>query len=386
MPRFKIHKPNKMLVGGDFSQLEVKTSVYCSQDPDMLKAYEDGKDLYSVIASMAYGKPYEQCLEYYPEGTEIEIDGEKIVCGHKTHTNKEGKATRQSSKSLLIGSIYQRGAASIGEQLNKPKEEAQALLDKFYKGFPTITQWMADSKEFTLKNGYMDNAVGRRRRLPNALLPKYSFTNNNDSNLMFNPIIGCEGLLDDNIINKYKKLLENVKSQRDYEDIQKAALAEGIEIHNNNALIAQCLRQCVNFQAQSLGADIIKQVMVSIDHDTILNDLGFDLLLTVHDEVIGQCPEENVDAVSDRLIKIMTTLPYNLRGLTIPWNVPMNVDTYIVKSWYEDEVTTAIIDYFGKYVKTMDSESAFNKICEEHPELTPESIHKVIFNNEQLKV
>ena len=68
---------------------------------------------------------YEDNLEYYPEGTEITFEGNKVIAGNKTHLNKEGKARRQSCKSILIGSIYGRGAASISEQIGRTKEETQ---------------------------------------------------------------------------------------------------------------------------------------------------------------------------------------------------------------------------------------------------------------------
>lgn len=89
MPTIKIKKPEKVLVGGDFSQLEVKTAVYASKDNKMREAYMEGKDLYSIIASMAYNKPYEECLEFYPEGTELNIEGKTVICGNEKEIVEE---------------------------------------------------------------------------------------------------------------------------------------------------------------------------------------------------------------------------------------------------------------------------------------------------------
>ena len=69
----------------------------------MINAYREGKDLYSVIASMSFDRKYEDCLEFYPEGTVIDYEGQKVVCGYKTHQNKEGKHYRSMSKSILLG-------------------------------------------------------------------------------------------------------------------------------------------------------------------------------------------------------------------------------------------------------------------------------------------
>lgn len=366
-----------------FSQLEVKTAVYSSNDPDMRKAYEDGLDLYSIVASMAYNKKYEECLEFYPEGTELEIEGKKIVCGKKEITNQEGKKRRQASKSILIGSIYQRGVPSIAEQIGKTQEETKEIMDNFYKGFPTMTKWFEDSKEFTLEHGYMDNAVGRRRRLPAALLPKYSVTTSVTSGSEgFNPLLGCSNKIDTTLVDKYRKKLEEKEfiSAKDYEEIKKQAKAEGVEIHNNNGLIAQALRQCVNFQAQSLGADTVKTAMILADKDPILKDLGFELLIQVHDELIGECPAENADKVAKRLAELMSSTAEKMTN-----GIPFPVDCYEVTNWYEDELNTSLQTLMIQH-KELSQEELYKLACEEHQELLPEAIHDVIFEEKELRI
>ena len=378
---FKIKHPQCMLIGGDFSQLEVKTAVFTSQDEKMIEAYKSGKDLYSLIGSMAYGVPYESALEFYVAGTELEIEGKKIICGHKTHTNVEGKKLRQSSKPILIGSIYQRGIASIAEQIGKSREEAQEIMDKFYKAFPTITAWMEERKQFVQKHGYVDNAVGRRRRLPDAQLPRYSITTKEEGE--FNPLIGCGNRKDTLKIEKYQNLLNNVKYRKEYEKIQKDALTEGVEIHDNQPKIAQALRQAVNYPCQSLGADVVREVLLKVDKDEILNRLGFRLLIQVHDELIGECPEENAQEVSERLERLMIDVPTIDMGM----NVPMSADTYVVPNWYADEVASSLLATFNKLLhKGMSESEVLSHIYEEHNELSQESIYNYLINGVDLKI
>ena len=69
----------------------------------MINAYKENKDLYSVIASMSFDRPYEDCLEFYPEGTKIIHEGKEVICGNKTHQNPEGKKYRTYAKSILLG-------------------------------------------------------------------------------------------------------------------------------------------------------------------------------------------------------------------------------------------------------------------------------------------
>lgn len=91
------------IVGGDYSAQEPRLTAFYSQDQSMIDAYIEGKDLYSVIASMSFNRSYEDCLEFYPEGTEIIYEGKKVICGNKTHQNKEGKQYRSMAKSVLLG-------------------------------------------------------------------------------------------------------------------------------------------------------------------------------------------------------------------------------------------------------------------------------------------
>ena len=55
----------------------------------MRQAYLEGKDLYCVIASNIYNNRYEDNLEHWPEGTVLELDGQQIVCGYKTHLTRK---------------------------------------------------------------------------------------------------------------------------------------------------------------------------------------------------------------------------------------------------------------------------------------------------------
>ena len=96
-------KPGYRIVGADYSAQEPRLTAYMSQDPSMIKAYEEGKDLYSVIASMSFGRKYEDCLEFYPEGTKVMVDGKEVIAGHKNVQNKEGKKYRTMAKSILLG-------------------------------------------------------------------------------------------------------------------------------------------------------------------------------------------------------------------------------------------------------------------------------------------
>ena len=77
-----------VMLSSDYSQQEPKITAYVSSDPNMIKAFQEGKDIYSTIASIAFGLPYEACLEFHPETHEYQPDG---------------KARRSEAKSIVLG-------------------------------------------------------------------------------------------------------------------------------------------------------------------------------------------------------------------------------------------------------------------------------------------
>lgn len=381
--------PGFKLVGADYSAQEVRMAAFISKDNDMINAYKQGKDLYSVIASAMYKNAYEDNLEFYPAGTKILYEGKEVTCGDKTHTNPEGKARRQSAKSVLIGSLYGRGAASIAEQLNELRspgdkeitiKDAQDIMDRFYRGFPTVKKWMEDSIKFAHKYGYIDDWYGRRRHLPDIMLPRYEIVDKrkDEEKFKFNPLLECESRKIENpYVKELQKDLEKIQSKRELNNLKKKAQEREIDIVDNSGLISQAERQSINFQTQGGGASLTKLAMININNDLLLNRLDFHLLLTVHDEVIGECPEENAEEAAKRLSQIMINTAKD-NNIT----VPMKCDATIATHWYEDEMEAVLNNEFSHLMreKNMSSENALNHIKQEHSELTEEYIEKILLS------
>lgn len=374
------------LVSSDYSAQEVRLTAWISQDKEMIKAYDEDRDLYSVIASIMYNNKYEDNLEFYPEGTKILYEGEEVVCGNKTHTNKEGKERRQSAKSVLIGSLYGRGASSIAQQLNQVRDpstpeittrQAQDIMNRFYKGFPTVKNWMDESVKFTRKTGYMNDWYGRRRHLPDIQLPRFEVIDITEEKEGFNPLLECDNrtIKSDRVL-KYEKDLAKASSKTAVNKIINEANAEGIEVKDNTGFISKAERQCVNFQPQGGGADLIKLAMIEIDKNERLKQLDFHLLLTIHDEIIGECPEENAEEVQSILPKIMIKVAEE-NGIT----VKIKCDATTTKHWYEDEIITGINKEYATFINNnYTKEEACSLVCNEHPELLRRSVEDVLLN------
>ena len=357
-------QPGYILVGSDYSQQEPRTLSQFSQDENMINAYKNGKDLYATIASGVYHNRYEDNLEFNKDGT----------------PNPEGAKRRSSVKSLLLGIMYGRGVASIAEQIGGTTEEAQAIIDGFYNAYPKVKLWMDKTLEDARKTGYVEDYWGKRRRLDDILLPRYEFIDNNikkESN--FNPFLICEDrVVKSNLISKYQKKLESVKNRKQYESIKEDALKEGLEIHDNGGFISQAERQCVNARIQGSAATMTKLAMLKLYHDKELKDLGFSLLIGVHDELIGECPEDNVDKVAELLTKDMMTV---LDGV---FDVPFKCDADISYNWYFNNLCAEVKKQYNDLIKKgLSEKDAFTKVSSEHSEFLLDNIIEVIFRDFQ---
>ena len=314
-----------VLMSSDYSQQEPKVMTQMCGDKKMLNAYKQGKDLYAEIASLAFDKPYEDCLEFY-------LDDK----GNKTgEINKEGKARRTQAKSILLGILYGRGLASVAEQLKTTKEKAKQIQDKIFKGFPAIPKFEEDSKRMAYEEGYVTTLWGRKRRLPNMRLPKYEFDFTKKAASNFNPLDfeqTDEEYVDYEAIDRYTTLMDSAYGKVAKEQIKAKAREEGIIIKDNGGFIADAERQCVNARIQGSAADMSKKAMILVGKDKRLKELGFQLLIPVHDELIAQCPLETAKECSERFAMLMSEAAKDRL------EVPISCDVEITKQWYGDSI------------------------------------------------
>ena len=310
-----------VMMSSDYSQQEPKVMTQMCQDPLMIDAYKHGKDLYAEIAALSFNTTYENCLEFRPDGT----------------TNPEGKERRSQAKSILLGVLYGRGVPSIAEQLGTSTEKAQAIKDSVFKGFPAIPKFEDDSLDMAYELGYVTTLWGRKRRLPDLQLDEFEFEWKDgiaptDDLLDFDAMNAPEATeVPDNIKKKYLKKLKGVWGKKK-NDIIKEASQEGIRIIDNGGKIADASRQCVNARIQGSAADMSKLAMIKVGNDKQLKEWGFRLLIPVHDELIGECPEEHAKECAERFAQLMSEAAGS--KLTIP----IKCDVEITKCWYGERV------------------------------------------------
>ena len=309
-----------VIIGGDFSQQEPRCLAHMSQDENMINAYLHGKDLYATIASKLYNKPYEECKEFRPDGT----------------VNPEGKQRRSSVKPILLGIMYGRGVNSIAEQMNITKEEAQQVINDFYKQFPKVKEFVEFAQENARTYGFVETAWGRKRRLPNMQLDPIEITIENPNLIStFNPLdFSCteNTEVSDEVYYKYLRLMNRAYGREAKEKVKQQAKAEGYKLVDNGGYIADAQRQCVNSIIQGSAADMTKIAMIQIHRNKRLRELGYKLIIPVHDEVLGVCPRENAKEVRDILEYIMVHV------VDGKFEIPMKTDIECTYRWYGEGI------------------------------------------------
>lgn len=274
-----VASPAQILVGCDFSQQEPKLTADLSNDEEFIKSCASGRDAYAIIASIAFEKPYEECLEFRPDGT----------------VNKAGKERRSMAKIILLGICYGKTMKSIAEDMKVSEEKAQEIYDAVMRNIPGLKRFMEESQEMARVNGWVETKWGRRRHIPDMQLAPYTIECRGTLN--FDPFFDSEelGVVDDTerLKQKYLQEISKVKYYRDKQRIKEKAEKDGFHIHDNMRFIEDATRQCVNSRVQGSAADQTKIAMQNIYKNQRLKELGWKTLLLVHDEIIGECPIEN---------------------------------------------------------------------------------------------
>lgn len=313
-----------VIVGGDFSQQEPRCLAHMSDDPHMLQAYLEGKDLYGTIASKIYKMPYDECKEFRADGT----------------VNPDGKARRTSVKPVLLGLMYGRGVPSIAEQMKISTQEAQKIIDDFYAEFPKVKEFVDFAQTFARDYGFVETAWGRKRRLSDMQLPPIeikpcikSYSDNFDP-FAFDATesIPQDDYVPDEVYRKYYTLLNRARGRQQQQKVKELAEQEGYTLKDNRGFIEDAKRQCVNSIIQGSAADMTKLTMIKIFNDEELNKLGYKLIIPVHDEVLGICPRENAKAVRDRLEYIMVHI------VDGKFKIPMKCDIEVTERWYGEGI------------------------------------------------
>lgn len=129
---------NHKIVAIDYSQIELRIMAHLSNDPGLVNAFSEGKDVHKATAAEIFAVPLD----------EVTTD------------------QRRSAKAVNFGLIYGMSAFGLAKQLNVPRHTAQAYMDKYFERYPNVSQYMEDTRQQATEKGYVETLFGRRLYLP----------------------------------------------------------------------------------------------------------------------------------------------------------------------------------------------------------------------------
>jgi DNA polymerase-1 len=205
-----VAEPGHKLVSADYSQVELRILAHISGEPKLRESFERGEDIHTTTAA------------------------EVLAKDPATLTKDE----RNVAKMVNFGIIYGISSFGLSENLEIPREEAQAYIDAYLARFPHVQDFIQRTIEQAARDGYVTTLFGRRRPVP-----------------------------------------EIRASNR-----QTRSLGE---------------RLAVNSVMQGTAADVIKRAMVAIHARLRSEGRSARLVLQVHDELLLEAPEAEVSAVKE---------------------------------------------------------------------------------------
>ena len=179
-------------------------------------------------------------------------------------------ATRRRAKAINFGIIYGISAFGLANQLSISRGEAKEYIDTYFERFPGIRDYMEDTKKQAREQGYVTTIFGRKIHYPEI----------NSKN-------------------------PNMKAFQE--------------------------RAAINAPIQGSAADILRRAMIRMEEALEASHLTARMLLQVHDELIFEAPEAEVEATIPLVQKVMADAAMPALSLS----VPLKVDAEAADNWDE---------------------------------------------------
>ncbi|WP_252272190.1 DNA polymerase I [Pseudomonas subflava] len=173
---------------------------------------------------------------------------------------------RRSAKAINFGLIYGMSAFGLAKQIGVDRKQAQAYIDRYFARYPGVLAYMERTREQASQQGFVETLFGRRLYLPDI-------------------------------------------------HAKNPALRKGAE------------RTAINAPMQGTAADIMKRAMVAVDQWLPQSGLDAKVILQVHDELVLEIREDQIDALRSGLLPLMSG--------AAELDVPLVVEAGVGDNWDE---------------------------------------------------
>lgn len=127
--------PGRRLITADYQGAELRILAEASGDPVFIDTFRRGGDLHAIVAERLF---------------------------KKTVSKSENPELRARAKAINFGLVYGMGAQGLANQLGVRLEEAERLLEAYFRAFPKIRDYLNESARQALKRGVAETMAGRR--------------------------------------------------------------------------------------------------------------------------------------------------------------------------------------------------------------------------------
>lgn len=176
-----VASPGKVLVDGDYSQIELRLLAHISEDETMREAFLSGEDFHTVTASKVFGVPISEVTPLL----------------------------RSRAKAVNFGIVYGISAYSLSQDIDVWPNEAQAYMDAYLERYHGVRDYMKNIVEKAKHDGYVSTIFGRRRELPELKSNNYNVRSFGERVALNAPIQGTAAdiikLAMVNVFNRLKK-------------------------------------------------------------------------------------------------------------------------------------------------------------------------------------
>ena len=173
---------------------------------------------------------------------------------------------RRRAKAINFGLIYGMSAFGLARQLKIEQKQAKQYIETYFDRYPGVKKYMEETKESAKDKGYVETLFGRRLNLP--------------------------------------------------------------EINSKNGSLRQYAeRTAINAPMQGTAADLIKLAMLALDNWLIMNQSTAKIILQVHDELVFELAENEVEDITDIIKKLMCGVA--------ELKIPLIVDIGVGHNWKE---------------------------------------------------